>query len=223
MNALKIHILEKSNSTIPIQLDALHEIYNCTLTVNIIQNFPTDETLPYRLEKIERINWNIINDNDWDGNFEKLLLGVIRVSTKKAVYDSFFKSHKITEDNYFTLFHPSSIISKQNEIGAGVFIGPGSIIAPYVTLGNLVSINRNVSIGHHVDIGKFSTINPGCNIGGRSKIGEYTTIGMGANIFDGIDVGKNTIIGAGSVVTKSVPDNVVAYGVPARIIKDNYK
>jgi sugar O-acyltransferase (sialic acid O-acetyltransferase NeuD family) len=220
---LKIHILGKSNSTISVQLDALYESYNCTFTVNIIQNISVDETPPYRLEKVDRFNCNIINDNDWDGNFEKLLLGVIRVSTKIAVCDSFFKSHKIRENDYFTLFHPSSIISKQNEIGSGVFIGPGSIIAPYVTLGNLVSINRNVSIGHHVEIGKFSTLNPGCNIGGMSKIGECTTIGMGANIFDGVNVGKNTIIGVGSVVTKSIPDNVVAFGVPACVIKENYK
>ncbi len=220
---MKIHILGKSNSTIAVQLDALSEKYNCTFTVNIIQNIPVNETLPYCLKKIERFNCNTINDNDWDGFYKKLLLGVIRVPTKIAVYDSFFKSHKINEDDYFTLLHPRSIVSKQNEIGAGVFIGPGSILAPYVTLGNLVTINRNVSIGHHTDIGKFTTINPGCNVGGMSKIGEYTTVGMGANIFDGVNVGNNTIIGAGSLVTKSVPDNVVAYGIPARIIRDNYK
>ena len=44
---------------------------------------------------------------------------------------------------------------------------------------------------------------------------------MGANIFDRVNVGKNTIIGAGSLVTKSIPDNVVAYGIPARVIKEN--
>ena len=55
------------------------------------------------------------------------------------------------------------------------------------------------------------------------KIGEYTKVGMGSTIFDGVNVGNNTIIGAGSLVTKSVPDNVVAYGVPARVIRDNYK
>jgi acetyltransferase-like isoleucine patch superfamily enzyme len=44
---------------------------------------------------------------------------------------------------------------------------------------------------------------------------------MGVNIIDGIKVGKNTIIGAGSVVTRDIPDNVVAYGSPCKIIRDN--
>jgi sugar O-acyltransferase (sialic acid O-acetyltransferase NeuD family) len=204
-------------------LDALYEIHKDIFTVNIIQNIPTEETPSYRLEKVERFKYNIINDSDWEGNFEKLIIGVTGPSTMKKVYDSFLKSHKINECDYFSLIHPSSVISKQNEMGTGVFIGPGTIIAPYVTLDNLVTINRGVTVGHHTNIGKFVVLNPGCNIGGASIIGDYTTIGMGANIINGSRVGKNTVIGAGSLVIKSIPDNVVAYGVPARIIKENNK
>jgi maltose O-acetyltransferase len=36
-----------------------------------------------------------------------------------------------------------------------------------------------------------------------------------------IKIGKKTIIGAGSVVTRDIPDNVVAYGNPAKVIRDN--
>ena len=45
---------------------------------------------------------------------------------------------------------------------------------------------------------------------------------MGTNILNQVKIGKNTIIGAGSVVTKDIPDNVVAYGSPCKIIRDNY-
>jgi acetyltransferase-like isoleucine patch superfamily enzyme len=44
---------------------------------------------------------------------------------------------------------------------------------------------------------------------------------MGTNILNQVKIGKNTIIGAGSVVTKDIPDNVIAYGSPCKIIKDN--
>ena len=206
---------------ISLLLDAIYEFYKTNLNITIVCNIPVGDSPSYKMEKTGLIKCTCINDKDWLGNFEKLLLGVIRVPTKKTVYDSFHKSHQISEKDYFTFFHPSSIISIQSEIGSGVSIGPGSIVAPYVTIGNLVTINRKVSIGHHTSIDKFSTLNPGCNIAGGSQIGSHTTIGMGSNIFDGVNIGSNTIIGAGSTVTKNIPDNVIAYGVPARIIKKN--
>jgi acetyltransferase-like isoleucine patch superfamily enzyme len=44
---------------------------------------------------------------------------------------------------------------------------------------------------------------------------------MGTNILNQVKIGKNTIIGSGSVVTKDIPDNVVAYGSPCKVIRDN--
>jgi len=44
---------------------------------------------------------------------------------------------------------------------------------------------------------------------------------MGTNVIDSRRIGKNTIIGAGSVVTKDIPDNVIAYGNPCKVIRDN--
>ena len=66
-----------------------------------------------------------------------------------------------------------------------------------------------------------ATINPGVNIAGNVTIGEGCQIGIGANIIDGVKIGDNTIIGAGSLVTKNIPDNVVAYGNPCKIIRKN--
>jgi maltose O-acetyltransferase len=43
---------------------------------------------------------------------------------------------------------------------------------------------------------------------------------MGCNIFDGVEVGNNVTIGGGSVVTKNIPDNVIAYGSPCKIIRN---
>jgi maltose O-acetyltransferase len=51
--------------------------------------------------------------------------------------------------------------------------------------------------------------------------GTGTTIGVGANIINGVKIGNNTVIGAGSVVTKDIPDNVVAYGNPCGVIRPN--
>ncbi len=51
-------------------------------------------------------------------------------------------------------------------------------------------------------------------------IGENAWIGANTVIVPGVTIGKNTIIGAGSVVTKDIPDNVIAVGNPCRVLRE---
>ena len=51
------------------------------------------------------------------------------------------------------------------------------------------------------------------------KIGNHVWIGAGVHINQGVTIGDNTIIGSGSVVTKSIPANVIAAGVPCKVIR----
>lgn len=51
-------------------------------------------------------------------------------------------------------------------------------------------------------------------------IGENAWIGTGVTILPGVHIGKNAVIGAGSVVTRDIPDNVVAFGTPCRIVRE---
>jgi galactoside O-acetyltransferase len=51
-------------------------------------------------------------------------------------------------------------------------------------------------------------------------VGNNVWIGSGAQIMPGLKIGNNSVIGAGSVVTKDIPDNVVAFGVPCRVIRE---
>jgi len=55
---------------------------------------------------------------------------------------------------------------------------------------------------------------------GAINIGDNTHIGMNTIIMPNVTIGKNCIIGCGAVVTKDIPDNSVAVGVPARVIED---
>lgn len=52
------------------------------------------------------------------------------------------------------------------------------------------------------------------------NIGRNVWIGSNASIMPGITIGDNSVIGAGSVVTNDIPANVVAYGVPCKVIRD---
>ena len=61
--------------------------------------------------------------------------------------------------------------------------------------------------------------NDGYVYGEPITLGENVWIGGGCTILSGVTIGKNSIIGAGSVVTKDIPENVIAAGNPARIIR----
>lgn len=51
-------------------------------------------------------------------------------------------------------------------------------------------------------------------------IGENAWIGAGVIILPGVHIGRNTVIGAGSVVTRDIPDDVVAVGNPCRVLRE---
>lgn len=89
-----------------------------------------------------------------------------------------------------------------------------------VTIGKNVQIAPNVSIytaGHplHAD-----SRNSGYEYGIPVTIGDNVWIGGSSVILPGIRIGNNAVIGAGSVVTKDIPDNMVAAGNPCRVIRE---
>ncbi len=87
----------------------------------------------------------------------------------------------------------------------------GVVIHPEAIIGNNCKIEQNVTIGGRSEI----KILP--------KIGDNVLIGAGAVIIGPVIIGNNAKIGAGAVVVKSIPDDCVAIGVPAKIIKKEGK
>ena len=153
-------------------------------------------------------------------NFEEYheyVLGVYQPRHKIKIINSVNPN----KSKFISTIHKGLDVSKTSKLGIGLLINSKVSIAAHTTIGDFVSINRHVSIGHHTEIGDYTSINPGVNIAGNVTMGDGCTIGMGCNILEGITIGHNTIVGAGSVVTKDLPDNVIAYGSPCRVIKEN--
>lgn len=94
-----------------------------------------------------------------------------------------------------------------------------------ITLGNNVHITEGVKFLTH-DGGTLLYRNrvPDLEITKPIVVGNDVYIGNNAIILPGVTIGNNVIIGAGAVVSKDIPDNSVAVGVPARVIKtaDDY-
>lgn len=136
---------------------------------------------------------------------------------KNKIYNilkSFFKS------NLDLALQEGLIIGDNCEVYDDVLFGS----EPYlIQIGNHVRITNGVKFVTH-DGGlwvlrgirnEFKDI----DIFGLIKIGNNVHIGMNTILMPGVTVGDNVVIGCGAVVTKDIPDNSVAVGIPAHVIK----
>lgn len=92
---------------------------------------------------------------------------------------------------------------------------------PYlIEIGNNVTITQNVTFHtHDGGVALFRKKFPGINVFGKIKIGNNVFIGSDAIIMPGVTIGDNVVIGAGSIVSKDIPSNTIAAGVPAKPLK----
>ena len=86
----------------------------------------------------------------------------------------------------------------------------------YINAKYKVVIEDEVQIGSHCSIYSVSTID---NSSGKVVLKNNCRIGSHSTILPGVSIGKNSIIGAHSLVNKDIPDNVVAFGVPAKVMR----
>lgn len=118
-----------------------------------------------------------------------------------------------------TAIHPQATVASDAQIGQGTMINAGAVIDPGVTIGENVIIGACCTIGHSSLLGNGARTSAGVNLAGYVTIGEAAWLGSGAAVKDRIRIGSRSLIGIGSCVVQDIPDGVVAYGVPAKVIR----
>lgn len=129
------------------------------------------------------------------------------------------------------------------EIGEGCYVEPpfhANWAGHHVHFGKNIYANFNLTMvdDTHIYVGDYTMFGPnvtvataghpilpelreqGYQYNAAVHIGKNCWIGAGAIILPGITIGNNVVVGAGSVVTKNLPDNVVAVGNPCKILRE---
>jgi len=139
------------------------------------------------------------------------------------------------------VFHPELVnlygctIGGETKIGAFVEIQKNAVIGARCKISSHTFVCEGVTIEDEVFVGHgvmfINDIYPRATSGGAlqteadwavvpTRVKKGASIGSGAVILAGVTIGENALVGAGAVVTKDVPPNTIAKGVPARLGRD---
>jgi UDP-N-acetylbacillosamine N-acetyltransferase len=120
-----------------------------------------------------------------------------------------------------TAIHPRATVAGGVTIGPGTVVMAGAVINPGAAVGGNVIINTCASVDHDGALGDGVHICPGAHLAGHVTVGAGTMIGIGAAVRDRVRIGARCVIGAGAAVVHDIPDDAVAVGVPARVIRSS--
>jgi len=94
-----------------------------------------------------------------------------------------------------------------------------------VSLGDHVSLTNVAFVTHDGGVWVTRQETPDIDVIAPIRVGSNVFLGFGVVVLPGVTVGDNVVVGAGAVVSRDIPSNCVAAGIPARPIKsiDDYK
>lgn len=168
--------------------------------------YDDEEISIMKLHAIENANiFNSLAEDDLERQHEVLsdILGSVGEKVWIAKRFCFDNGRNIHIGNNFTAnFNLTILDIKEVYIGDNVMIGPNTTIT---TVGHPLSPkDRRAHLAQ----------------GSEIRIGNDVWLGANVTILPGVTIGDNVVVGAGAVVTKDIPPNSLALGVPARVVKE---
>ena len=139
--------------------------------------------------------------------------GWLRYSLTKGIIDSIGKNVNVEKN---ATFHRHISVGDYSDLGIDSVIGEGVKIGSHVMMGPGCYIYTS---NHCFDRTDIPMMEQGMSETKPVTIGNDVWIGSRVTILPGVHIGDGVVIGAGAVVTRDIPNNAIAVGVPAKVVK----
>ena len=161
------------------------------------------------------------------GTFDEVFSLLNHVAVALAIGDSAILEEKVRtlksmdrNFNFPNLIHPNVEIDDNSvSLGEGNTINSRVVFTTDIEIGSFNYFNRCCSVSHDTIMGDYCFVPAGVHLSGDLVVGDKVWFGVNSTIIDDLKIGDKVIIGAGAVVLKSVEDNAVMVGNPARLLK----
>lgn len=175
------------------------------------KNYKIEAIVSTKNQSQKLFNIPIINEKEIPKSKNILLYIAIGSTKVRAKIIKKFYTH-----NFYTLIHPSAIVSKGAKIGKGCIISPNTIIAGDAKVGNFNVFNFNSMISHDCITGDNNIFSPGSKVLGWCKMGNNNYLGAGSIMLPKISIGNNNIVGANATLNKNFKNSLTLIGTPAK-------
>ena len=115
--------------------------------------------------------------------------------------------------------HPSAVIAKGATIGCGNFIGPQAVVYEGARVGNHAVLNVGVIADHDTVVEDGAALAAGAILSSRAHLEPSSFLCSGAIVTSRVRIGRGTVVAAGAVAMKDLPEYVLAWGNPARVME----
>lgn len=135
---------------------------------------------------------------------------------RKQVYNKFLEFGS----RMATVVHAAAVIGRQVTVGTGTVVMAGVVINSDTVVGENCIVNTSATLDHDNALGDHVHVSPGANLGGTVRVGDGTHVGIGVAVRNEVEIGPWSVVGAGSVVVSDLPGNIVAFGCPAKPVRE---
>ncbi len=162
---------------------------------------------------------NVLSRKAFDDYPHALVLAVPGSPTSFSIRDQIIARLGIAEERWATVVHPSAQIGERATLGRNVLIMANVVLCGNARLGNHCVVLPQSVVHHDSSIGDYSLVGSGVVVAGYSHIGKSCYIGSRSSISNFVEIADRSLVGIGSNVLKSIPEQAVVAGNPAKPLR----